>query len=59
MAEITSETSKGSIDPSLLAILCCPETKQPVSLIDEEQLTTLTRPLRKNGYGKYLLQLLK
>lgn len=55
MAEITSETSKGSIDPSLLAILCCPETKQPVSLIDEEQLTTINqkidRGLLKNKSG--------
>ena len=41
MAQASSDTGKGSIDPSLLAILCCPETKQPVCLIEEEQLTAI------------------
>ncbi len=41
MANASSDTSKGNIDPSLLTILCCPETKQPVSLISEDQLATI------------------
>ncbi len=45
MAPASSDTSKDSIDPSLLAILCCPETKQPVSLIDEEQLGTINHKI--------------
>lgn len=40
-----SDISKGNIDPSLLAILCCPETKQPVSLIDKEQLATINHKI--------------
>lgn len=45
MAHASSDSSKGSIDPSLLAILCCPETKQPVSLLDEQQLGTINHKI--------------
>ena len=32
---------KGTIDKDLLAILCCPETKQDVSLVDSHTLERL------------------
>lgn len=31
------------IDPSLVAILCCPETRQPVSLLDAASLERLNQ----------------
>jgi len=31
------------IDPSLVAILCCPETRQPVSLLDAASLARLNQ----------------
>ncbi|GIX35241.1 MAG: hypothetical protein KatS3mg126_1020 [Lysobacteraceae bacterium] len=36
-----------SLDKRLLDILCCPETKQPVSLLGRSQLETLNRALEK------------
>ncbi len=45
MSHASSETGKGSIDPSLLTILCCPETKQPLSLIGEEELATINQKI--------------
>lgn len=35
MEETSGSTRKVTIAPDLLAILCCPETKQDVSLADE------------------------
>ena len=43
MAEDLPNNNKGNIDPTLLAILCCPETKQPVSLLDDDTLTKINR----------------
>jgi len=40
--------------------VCCPEEiAYRLGYIDSEQLNKLARPLSKNGYGKYLLQILK
>lgn len=36
-----------SIDNDLLAILCCPETKQPVRLAEPELVTKLNEAVRK------------
>ena len=47
MVHASSESPKGSIDPNLLAILCCPETKQPVSLLDEARLLTMNRHIEE------------
>ena len=33
------------IDPSLVAILCCPETRQPVSLLDAASLERLNQKI--------------
>lgn len=33
------------IDPSLVAILCCPETKQAISLVDAASLERLNRKI--------------
>lgn len=33
------------IDPSLVAILCCPETRQPVSLLDAASLARLNQKI--------------
>jgi len=42
-----SDAGKGSIDPSLLAILCCPETKQPVSLLDQDRLASINQHIKE------------
>lgn len=42
-----------------MKISCPEEIAFRMGYIDEEQLVTLAKPLKKNGYGKYLLQLLK
>ena len=42
-----------------LKIACPEEIAYTMGYIDEEQLRVLAKPLRKNGYGQYLLQLLK
>ena len=39
----TSE--KGTIAPDLLAILCCPETKQSVSLITNEEISLINEKI--------------
>ncbi|MGB0911816.1 MAG: Trm112 family protein [Nitrospirales bacterium] len=36
MAEQQDNANKGTIDPGLLAILCCPETKLTVTLADND-----------------------
>ena len=42
-----------------LKIACPEEIAYTMGYIDDEQLRVLAKPLRKNGYGRYLLQLLK
>lgn len=47
---------KANLDKDLLAILCCPETKQAVSLADEQLIqkvnTTIERGALKNNAQK-------
>ena len=38
-----------SIDKQLLDILCCPETKQPVKLLNSKQLEALNAAQRQSG----------
>lgn len=42
-----------------LKIACPEEVAYRMGYIDAEKLTALARPLQKNGYGKYLLSLLR
>jgi len=42
-----------------LKIACLEEIAFRMSLIDKEQLEQLAAPMKKNGYGQYLLNLLK
>lgn len=35
------------IDPELLAILCCPETKQPLALLDEGEVSRLNEQIQQ------------
>jgi uncharacterized protein YbaR (Trm112 family) len=41
--------AKMSIDPELLKILACPETKEPVSMASEELVTKLNSLITKGG----------
>lgn len=36
-----------ALDKDLLAILCCPETKQPVTLAEEPLITRLNEAIRR------------
>lgn len=47
MVEEKETPHKGTIDKDLLAILCCPETKQEVSLIDSRILDQLNAEIEK------------
>ena len=47
MVEEKETRNKGTIDKDLLAILCCPETKQEVSLIDSRTLDQLNAEIEK------------
>lgn len=47
----TDKPVRGGIDKDLLAILCCPETKQDVSLADEAVIARLNDRIR-NGTVK-------
>lgn len=38
-----------AVDKDLLAILCCPETKQPVSLADEDLVRRVNETIRRGG----------
>ena len=38
-----------AIDKDLLAILCCPETKQPVSLADEGLIRRINEAIGRGG----------
>ena len=49
----TIETRQG------LKIACLEEIAYRMGYIDAEQVARLAEPLRKNGYGQYLLQILK
>jgi uncharacterized protein len=37
--------SQNTLDPQLLAILCCPETKQGVTLLDQSALEKLNKKI--------------
>ena len=47
MEETKDSTNKGNIDRELLAILCCPETKQDLSLLDSQTLQQLNLVIEK------------
>ena len=47
MTETKSASDKGLIDQELLAILCCPETKQEVSLAESSLITDLNSRVEK------------
>ena len=47
MVEEKETPNKGIIDKDLLAILCCPETKQEVSLLDSPTLNQLNVEIEK------------
>ena len=47
MAEHTEARRPVNIDKDLLAILCCPDTKQDVSLADEALITKLNEAVRR------------
>ena len=47
MAEKKDTPNKGTISKDLLAILCCPETKQEVSLIESRTLDQLNSEIEK------------
>lgn len=47
MVEQKETHNKGTISNDLLAILCCPETKQEVSLIDKKTLDRLNARIEK------------
>jgi glucose-1-phosphate thymidylyltransferase len=42
-----------------LKIACVEEVAYRMSYIDARQLERLAEPLRKNGYGQYLLEMLR
>ena len=42
-----NEASNKGIDKDLLAILCCPETKQEVSLLEDQSLERLNTAIEK------------
>ena len=43
----TTPNEKGTIAPDLLAILCCPETKQEVSLLDPDVVDRINQRIAK------------
>ena len=47
MVEEKETPNKGTIGKELLAILCCPETKQEVSLLDNQTLNQLNAEIEK------------
>ena len=47
MAERTEARRPVNIDKDLLAILCCPDTKQDVSLADEALITKLNETMSR------------
>ena len=59
MGEKQSISNKGSIDPGLLAILCCPETKQNVTLADDQLIEQLNASIGKGEIQNKAGQLVK
>ncbi len=47
MVEEKETPKKGTIGKELLTILCCPETKQEVSLLDNQTLNQLNAEIEK------------
>ncbi len=47
MTDLKGSSEKGIIDKELLAILCCPETKQEVSLAEETFVAELNARIGK------------
>lgn len=47
MPDMKESSEKGIIDKELLAILCCPETKQEVSLAEEALIAELNVRIEK------------
>jgi uncharacterized protein YbaR (Trm112 family) len=47
MSETTTASAKVNIDRELLAILCCPETRQDVMLADEALVVRLNERIEK------------
>ena len=41
-----------------LKVACIEEIAYTLGYIDEKQLISLAEPLKKNGYGQYLLRLM-
>ncbi|MCS6896823.1 MAG: hypothetical protein NZM29_02535 [Nitrospira sp.] len=52
-----------SIDPELLSILCCPETKQTVKVADDSLVSSLNEQIRqgkiKNRADRVVMDILK
>lgn len=59
MSEEPLTSEKSTIDPDLLAILCCPETKQDVSLIDQNVLERLNQQIKQGELKNKAGQLVK
>ena len=49
MVEEKETPNKGVIENELLAILCCPETKQEVSLLDSQTVDHLNAEIEKGA----------
>ena len=47
MDQVKGSSEKGMVDKELLAILCCPETKQEVTLADEALIRGLNARIEK------------
>ncbi len=45
----TTSHDKGIIDQELLAILCCPETKQNIRLLEPELITQINQRIEKGN----------
>ena len=45
----TTSHDKGRIAPDLLAILCCPETKQDIRLLEPNLIEKLNHQIEKGG----------
>ena len=43
----TTSQDKGKIAPDLLAILCCPETKQEIRLLEKDSVEKLNQRIEK------------
>lgn len=52
-------TPEPILDQTLLAILCCPETKQPVSLVDEVLLARINQSIERGELRNHAGDLVK